>query len=294
MTLCPICGANAERSLGLFDRNRRVSDEVFTYRDCGQCGTLFLPDAPADLSRYYQSEYYAIPSVTRLEAIASRNRSKIELINKFARGPRLLEVGPAFGVFAWQAKQDGYVVEAIERDERCSAFLNDALKIRTVNSTDPVASLHEMEPHDVIALWHVLEHLPDIPGFVRAAAANLAPGGILTVALPNVQATQHAIMGAHWPHLDAPRHLALLPAGTLIDFAAKLGLQLRYVTTDDADARHWNRFGWQWLLMNRFRAKFMKRTMLVLGYGLSIAMSIFDRRPMRGSAYTLVLEKVEA
>ena len=294
MTFCPICGANAERSIDAIDRNRRVSDEVFTYRDCGQCGTVFLPDAPADLSRYYQSDYYAIPSVTRLSAIAARDRSKIELINRFARGRRLLEVGPAFGVFAWQAKQDGYVVEAIERDERCSAFLNNDLKIRTTNSADPVASIRAMEPHDVIALWHVLEHLPDIPDFVRAAAGNLAPGGILTVALPNVQATQHAIMGAQWPHLDAPRHLALPPARALIDFAAKVGLQLRYITTDNSDARHWNRFGWQRLLMNRFRSKFMTRTMFVLGYGLSIAMSIFDRRSMRGSAYTLILEKVPA
>ncbi|GIT65471.1 MAG: hypothetical protein Ct9H300mP23_10980 [Nitrospinota bacterium] len=43
------------------------------------------------------------------------------------------------------------------------------------------------------------------------------------MAAPNPQAWQFHIMGKLWPHLDAPRHLYLLPAEVLTEYAKTLG-----------------------------------------------------------------------
>ena len=294
MTACPICGTPTEPSITATDENRRCSDLRFHYGVCGSCGTIFLTNPPPDLGLYYESDYYEIPSLERLQAIGRKERNKIDIVGRFAAGKRLLEIGPAFGVFAYQARQSGFDVDTIEMDDRCCAYLRDTVGVSALQSDNPAQALAGMPSHDVVALWHVIEHLPDVKALVAAASANLVPGGILVVATPNPDAGQWALMGRHWPHLDAPRHLTLVPAETLETLGETHGLECIFLTSDDSDARHWNRFGWQWLLMNRFRSKLMKRAMLVAGYGISLLAAPFDRRPMRGAAYTMVLRKRSA
>jgi 2-polyprenyl-3-methyl-5-hydroxy-6-metoxy-1,4-benzoquinol methylase len=289
--LCPFCCGAGVFLFEASDENRRVSEARFGYLRCSSCEAVFLPEPPADLARYYQNEYYDIPALEQLKAVADKDRNKIETVLKFACGGRLLEVGPAFGVFAWQAKQAGFVVNVIEMDARCCEFLRQSVEVNVSRSDSPHSAMRALPQHDVIAVWHALEHLPEPLVFLRAAAANLTDGGVLMIAMPNPDAFQFRLMGKRWPHLDAPRHLALIPAALLSSKAQELGLERVYLTSDDSDARSWNRFGWQRLLMNRFAGKFMQRAMFVLGYALSLIMAPLDRWNFSGSAYTIVFRK---
>jgi len=288
---CPLCNGSAAVLFTATDENHRISDDTFTYLKCEECGCVFLKDSPADLGRYYKAEYNEIPSLDRLQQVAEKDRNKIELVLSFSPRGRSLEVGPAFGVFAWQAKQAGLMVDVIEMDTRCCEYLRDTLGVNVTQSDNPPAAIKDLPPHDVIAIWHVLEHLPDPLAFLREAAENLLPGGTLVIAMPNPEAWQFGVMGKRWPHLDAPRHLTLIPARWLERQAAEFGLEKVYLTSDDSDARSWNRFGWQRLLMNRVRGKFLQRVMFVFGYGLSLLMAPLDRRNFSGSAYTVVFRK---
>lgn len=288
---CPLCRAPSTFLFDAGDENRRVSQMRFGYWKCASCGSVYLPDPPADLARYYQSEYYDIPFLEQLKSVAAKDRNKIDMVLKFARGGRLLEIGPAFGVFAWQAKQAGFAVDVIEMDTRCCEFLRQEVGVNAIQSDVPHYAMQALTQHEVIAIWHVLEHLPEPLAFLRAAAANLAPGGILVVAMPNPDAFQFRLMGRHWPHLDAPRHLMLMPAAPFARMAREFGLEQVFLTSDDSDARSWNRFGWQRLLMNRFAGRFMQYAMFVFGYALSLLMAPFDRHAFNGSAYTIVLRK---
>jgi 2-polyprenyl-3-methyl-5-hydroxy-6-metoxy-1,4-benzoquinol methylase len=273
------------------DENHGVSQTPYTYLKCKVCQGIYLDKPPADLGRYYQREYYAIPPLAQLQKVADKNRNKIDTVLRFASGGRLLEVGPAFGVFAWQAKQAGFVVDVIEMDSRCCDYLQGTLSVNVTQSDNPPAAMMALPQHEVIAIWHVLEHLTDPLAFLTATVANLKPGGVLVVAMPNPDAWQFKIMGRHWPHLDAPRHLTLIPEAWITRQAAAFGLEMVYLTSDDSDARIWNQFGWQRLLMNRFGSKFMRRVMFVLGYAVSLIMAPFDRKGFSGSAYTIVFKK---
>lgn len=288
---CPLCGGKTSALFTATDENHRVSQMPYAYLKCAVCQCIFLDKPPTDLGRYYQREYYAIPPLDQLQKVADKDRNKIDTVLRFASGGRLLEVGPAFGVFAWQAKQAGFVVDVIEMDARCCEYLQGTLGVNVTQSDNPPAAMQVLPQHEVIAIWHVLEHLPDPLAFLRAAAANLKPGGVLVVAVPNPDAWQFKIMGRRWPHLDAPRHLTLISKAWMTLQAAEFGLEKVYLTSDDSDARSWNRFGWQRLLMNRFGDKFMQRVMFVLGYAVSLLMVPFDRKNFSGSAYTIVFRK---
>ena len=208
---CGLCGAPATAALVAADRNRRLSEERFTYYRCTSCRTLQLVPVPADLGRYYTAEYYAVPDDrSALVAASGGERYKLELIRPLVAAGRLVEVGPAVGGFAAVMHDAGYDTSAVEMDADCCRFLRDVVRIPVRETDDPAAALAEGGPYDVIAMWHVIEHLPNPREVMTAAAAALAPGGVIALAAPNPEAFQFRVFGRRWTHLDAPRHLFLV------------------------------------------------------------------------------------
>jgi 2-polyprenyl-3-methyl-5-hydroxy-6-metoxy-1,4-benzoquinol methylase len=68
---------------------------------------------------------------------------------------------------------------------------------------------------DVITLSHVIEHVHDVGGTLRACHRLLKPGGRLWLETPNVAALGHKVFGVNWRGLEAPRHLVLFSAPAL-------------------------------------------------------------------------------
>lgn len=287
----PGCDGNETDWFRVNDRNRRIGTSEFRYLRCERCGLIRLDNVPANLGDYYPNDYYELPTLNQLAAVAAADPFKIETVQRFIPRGRLLEIGPAYGTFAFQAKQAGFQVDVIEMDARCCDHLNRIVGVNALCSASPHEAISALGAHDVIALWHVIEHLPDPWALLGAAANNLAPDGILVLAAPNPDAWQFHVMGKEWPHLDAPRHLYLLPAQALTEYAQALGLELLHYTTTDSDAKRWNRFGWQRLLMNHVRGKWLERTAFVMGYALSFVLAPFESHDPKGSAYTLVFRK---
>lgn len=287
---CPMCGGVGVFSFIATDENRRIDDGKFGYLRCHSCATIYIEAIPPDLGRYYRSDYYNIPNVDGLAKLSAKDR-KIEIVKRYARTGKLLEIGPAIGVFAYRAKCEGFAVDVIEMDQQCCKFLNEALHIRAVQSDQPQSAIRDQPQHDVVVAWHVMEHLPDPLEFLKAAAGNLTKGGHLILAMPNPEAWQAKIMGVHWPHVDAPRHVTLIPLNALVRIAAPFGLRAIEMTTSDPDGKSWNRFGWQRLIMNRLPGKWGQRIGFILGTLLSIPFMIFDEQKMRGAAYTVVFQK---
>jgi 2-polyprenyl-6-hydroxyphenyl methylase/3-demethylubiquinone-9 3-methyltransferase len=63
---------------------------------------------------------------------------------------------------------------------------------------EPDAALHDGESFDVLLLLEVVEHVDDVPAFVRDAVAHLAPGGLLLASTINrtLRSYLAAIVGA--------------------------------------------------------------------------------------------------
>ncbi len=290
-TVCPACARPGRFLFSARDVNRQLSEHEFDYWRCPDCELIFLDEIPLDPARFYGDEYYAVPCLEDLARIAASDRHKLGIVQRFHQSGRLCEIGPAFGVFAYQAKQAGFTVTAIEMDARCCEYLGTVVRVNVINSDAPHVAMAGLPPQDVIAAWHVIEHLPEPFALLEGAARALAPGGVLILATPNPAAFQLRMLGSRWPHVDAPRHRYLLPASLLTRKAEALGFERVFLTADDADARRWNRFGWQRMLMNGFSIGPMQKIMWVLGYALSVPMALWDRRDFNGSAYTLVLRK---
>ena len=100
---------------------------------------------------------------------------------------------------------DGTLVRALKRQGRSA---------RGLERGDP--PLSELPgPWAAIVFWHSLEHLPAPVTGLRQAAAQLAPGGVLIVAIPNAESLQAHAFSDRWLALDLPRHLTHASAPAL-------------------------------------------------------------------------------
>lgn len=289
---CPQCDGTTARIFEARDLNRRVTDERFTYLRCRQCELVFLHPLPRDLARYYPPGYHQIPrSVEALATNEAHERFKLEAIGAHGAGKALLEIGPSYGGFSTIAKRAGYRVTSLEMDADCCRFLNEAVGIDARHTTDVLAELEALQRFDVITLWHSLEHLPEPWEVLDALPGHLASGGILAIATPNPLSIQFRLFGAHWVHLDAPRHVALLPPAVLDERLGAQGLRRIHFTSCDQGAQDCNLLSWQISPKYRFpewiRGGFPQR---IARYVLA-TLQRYEMQDPRGCAYTVVYSK---
>jgi 2-polyprenyl-3-methyl-5-hydroxy-6-metoxy-1,4-benzoquinol methylase len=287
MTRCRFCGGESEHAFDARDRNQRVSDEAFSYHRCRRCGTVFLPEIPPDLGRYYPPTYYPLlPRDAELDRRAQAHKWRIDLVREYVSTGRLVEVGASAGFFVHLAKTAGFDVTAIEMDPRCCTHLREVVGVKVVESDDPVTALGALNGADAVTLWHVLEHVDQPAALLAAAAEALVPGGLLVVATPHLGSLQFRMLGRRWPHIDAPRHLALVPLGALEERTAELGLEGEAVTTADP-AGEYNAFGWQGLLPVRTPGPLAHLS----GRLIELVATAVEHRGLNGSAVTAVFRK---
>lgn len=290
---CPQCKTLSALLFQARDVNRAVTEETFAYYRCGQCGLVFLQPIPHDLRHYYPAGYHAKPeSEDNLLERAEKEQFKLDAIGNVGHGRSLLEIGPSYGHFAALAKRVGFKVEAIEMDGECCTFLQNALGIQAFHTENVLATLKRLGRFDVIALWHAIEHLPDPWALLDAIPEHLRPGGLLAIASPNPRSLQFRLLGRGWVHLDAPRHVNLIPYQLLE--ARLAGRQMRrvHVSTSDQGALDCNLLGWVSSLQRVLPSWMQARPFMSGAWRIISNVMRFEQRGSSyGAAYTIVFQK---
>ena len=291
---CPLCGGACVDAFATRDRNHGLGEDVFRYRRCQACGVLHLANPPADLAASYPDTYFQRPAIEQLRAGAAGERYRMDLVRPHVGGGRLVEIGPGDGIFAVQALDAGFDVAAIEPDQAAAAHLRATLGIDVVESAAAEQELAALGPARAIVAWHVLEHVPRPWDVLEAAAASLLPGGILLIATPNPRAFGLRVLGPRWPHVDAPRHLFLIPHDAVIARGRALGLEPVALTATDPGGIGWNAFAWHYALRRPGASLVREHLARLAGAAIARVLAPIERHGLRGAAYTLVLRRPES
>jgi 2-polyprenyl-3-methyl-5-hydroxy-6-metoxy-1,4-benzoquinol methylase len=239
----PLTGQPAEFLFTAKD-NRGVPGAFDYYR--GPTGHVFIGEVPKNLSDHYTGGYQPIPeNEAELAEMAKGEAYRLRRIRELVPSGSFLEIGPWIGLVAYSALKAGYQVSVLERDPRCVDLLN-SVGINATRTEDPAKTLAASDSrYDVIGLWHSIEHIPRPWEMVEAAAQALNPGGILVIAAPNPESAQMRVLGKHWLHLDAPRHIHFLPMKVVEELGGKHGLTVVERTTDDPLGQILDEAGWR-------------------------------------------------
>jgi SAM-dependent methyltransferase len=174
---CPVCGGRAR------------GEGVATPRPvrCAGCGLVYLDPVPAEALRQdtYGAGYYE-PWQGREERLRWRLwRRRLRQVEARSAPGALLDVGCGDGLFLRVARDAGWRVEGIEFSPEGARRASERLG-RPVAVGDLSAARILRGPFHVVTLWHVLEHVETPAALLAAARARLLPGGLLAVAVPNL------------------------------------------------------------------------------------------------------------
>ena len=86
--------------------------------------------------------------------------------------------------------------------------------------------LNKFNQYDIIMLWHVLEHIPDIGGTIITLRKQLKKDGAIIVAVPNRDSFDSKVYMKHWAAWDVPRHLYHFNHKSLVNFMKNKGFSL--------------------------------------------------------------------
>lgn len=215
-THCPICNS-ASIQPSFFAEDFTVSHELFAIWHCNHCNGRFTQDVPdlSAIAAYYQSDSYISHSDTKKGFInqlyhsvrsitLKRKRTFIEQLSAGA-AKTILDVGAGTGAFAFTMQQAGWQVSGVEVDTGARNIAASKFKL---NFHLP-EYLYQISPASfhIITLWHVLEHVHDLHGYMQIFYRSLTVNGKLVIAVPNYTSYDAAYYQQYWAAYDVPRHL---------------------------------------------------------------------------------------
>ena len=130
-------------------------------------------------------------------------RDKVSLINSYQplKG-RILDIGAGTGDFLLECKNQNWDILGIEPNDKAKGIAVG----KGIKFGDTIEKL-ESNSFDVITMWHVLEHVPDVEHQVAELKRLLKPSGTIIIAVPNFKSYDANHYKEFWAAYDVPRHL---------------------------------------------------------------------------------------
>lgn len=208
-----------------------VSKEIFDLHHNPEFDMLITFPKPSleKLPSYYESDDYISHTDGKrslfekmyhfIKGIALKN--KLKLINSQGVKGKLLDIGAGTGDFLAVAKSDGWQTVGIEPSAKAKEI---AIK-KGVNFAQDLASL-ESNSYDIITMWHVLEHVPNLEEYISELKRLIKPSGTIIIAVPNFKSYDAKYYGEFWAAFDVPRHLWHFSKTAIQKLFAKENLKL--------------------------------------------------------------------
>ncbi len=190
-----------------------LSQEEFELFRNDKFGFLETHPRPLDdLAKYYDSSDYISHTDSQnnwfekiYQLVKNYNiRYKFSKLHSPGPGSKILDYGCGAGDFLLYAQNKKLDVFGIEPN--ASALKITQEKIGKNNASNK-SILEINERFDIITLWHVLEHIPNLFEFIEQLKLKLNPGGKILIAVPNYESFDAKFYREYWAAYDVPRHL---------------------------------------------------------------------------------------
>jgi SAM-dependent methyltransferase len=137
------------------------------------------------------------------------------------RGAKLLDIGSGNGLFIRDACTAGWMAEGLDLDARASTQCRE-IGLRVTTGALPNDQYKDAS-FAAVTMSHSLEHLHDPAMALREVYRILEPGGLVWIAVPNLNSWGHRLFGRCWLALDPPRHLVMFTPSSLTGLLKQVG-----------------------------------------------------------------------
>ena len=261
---CRICNFSGDSSVYTVREMMYGLRDEFSYFQCEKCQCLQIAEFPADMSPYYQQDYYSLSQSPEtlysniFEIWARRNRDRYAVLKQGSFGrlinmlhpaesdmaclshanlnlnSRIVDVGCGTGFLLYFLKEAGFenvlgVEPHIEKDMNYS----NGLTIRKAYIQDV------NEEQDLFMFHHSFEHLPNPIETLEIVYRLLPSGGTCMIRIPLVSSEAWEKYRTDWVQLDAPRHYFLYSLDSLKILAEQTNFKIKEIIYDSDEFQFW-------------------------------------------------------
>ena len=189
--ICAVCGGSG--------RQRLFEVRGFSYYRCAGCSHIHInPRLKVGWQLQLGEELEHLDEENDFLEVQKIFAEPIcHLLRLRAPGPRLLDLGFGRGHVMRLAQAYGFQVYGIDSSARLVRDLEPEFGKRLHHArlgVDPIP----WTSFDAIVISHVLEHLPDPAEVMRDVLSRLTAGGVLYIAVPDMDSLQFRLFGKNW------------------------------------------------------------------------------------------------
>lgn len=202
--ICRICGKN--------DIDHKYTGRVindFKIYQCTYCGTYMVLTTQINNSNLYDELFAAgdyemhrklFEALSHgINPLQYHRQQILKIVEKKTKGRSLIEIGGGVGAFGLFSKKRGWKYE----DYDISAVALEYATKLGLNAHLIQNGLVDLPKTDVVALWEVIEHIPNVNEYLRGIKNSLGENGFLILSTPNYLRRGYRVTD-NWGKLASP------------------------------------------------------------------------------------------
>jgi len=232
---CRLCGAQEAR---IYHKK-----DGYSILRCCQCDLVYLdhPTRPDSLRDLYSAEYFhddgerqGYHDYCSLQtSITTTAKVRLKHMARFCSRGSLLEIGCAMGFFLQAAQHTGWEVQGVELSDYAAKMATERFSLPVIagcleDARFPATSF------DAVAMWDVIEHVPNPLSLMREVARVLRRGGLVALSTGDVESLLARLSGSRWHLYNLPQHLSFFSPTTIARLLEVAGLRVRKLRHDGA------------------------------------------------------------
>ncbi len=206
---CPVCSSDQFEDLFI------KRGEAFVR--CTKCTLMLInppPNASSSAATY--DEDYSRAYIRKADNKLKRCAGWVSRIqNRFAVSGRWLDVGCSAGFVVKAATDRGFEAYGVEVESAAVTYGREVLKLRNLRCGILEEQAYTNNFFDVISLYDVIEHVPDLNRVVAELRRILVPGGVIEIRTPNIGHWQTPRDLSCWKEVKPSEHLYYFGFSTL-------------------------------------------------------------------------------
>lgn len=215
-----------------------IVNNKYSVYTCRTCFLTFTSPQPVSslIENINDSKYDSKEEMKSRLAIYDQEYKKakrhIREILQYKNSGKFIDIGCSYGICVRAAKDTGFEAYGVEPARKAARYGKKQLHVNIFRGTLHEAKL-KSNSFDVVTLYDVLEHIPDLKGFLGEIQRILKPKGLIVIQSPNIESYAARILKTSWNWLLVPNHLWHFSCSSLSYVLQKNGFSVKKCITED-------------------------------------------------------------